>query len=142
MNFISKSITIFLLLAILPACEKYMVGVIRPAIYSKVGIVNFNYVIINDRTFLEGKINDEYFSGELFTVNNIRKYEKLKNPSISMSEIRAKNIFAFARMTSKGGRQLDCFIKQASNYRFNKGGNGRCYILDTAEQFDIYILGK
>ncbi len=142
MNFFSKSIIISILLFFVASCHEYLVGNIKVEKHDFKSVEGFNYIKNYDRFIMKGKIDNEIFVGDIQPVEVMRKIERKRFPDVKSSTIRKANKFAFTRLTGSRGRTVECFIRQASPKYFRLGGRGRCYMLETRQEFDIIIAKK
>lgn len=139
MKKLSKAIIILYLLTLSNACERYFVGDIHVTQSNFPHTKGeFGYTTHNGRIILQGKIDDEFFSGDVYPQPTVEKVEINRYPGIDKRTIKQKNIFAFTRLTGNKGNTVECFIKQNLKHKFTAGGVGRCY-QQNGRTFDILL---
>ena len=139
MKNLSKAIIIFILFT---SCEKYIIGDVKVITSNSIGSSSFfNYVVFNKHMILKGKINKEFFTGDIYPLSTVQKVEMHRFPNVSKDLIKQKNIFAFSRLSGNKGSSIECFIRQNSKRAFYAGGIGRCYFKN-GKSFDIQLQKK
>lgn len=139
MKILSKAIIILYLLYNIISCERFYVGNVRivasnfPQQDGK-----FSYTTSNNRILLQGKINNEFFTGDIYSQKTVQKVEMHRYPGVDKKTIKAHNVFAFSRLTGNRGSTIECFIRQNTKHNFKIGGIGRCYI-QNGRAFDILL---
>lgn len=134
-----NTIIILYFISIIPACERYYVGNIIVTTTNFTQLKSeFSYVISNKRIILQGKLDDEFFSGDIYPVDTVRKVEIHRYPGVDKKNIKKHTIFAFTRLTGNKGNMIECFIKQNSKRNLKSGGVGRCY-QQNGKTFDIEL---
>ena len=142
MKKLSKAIIIFSFLLLNISCDDFIVGNIRIiAANFPEALGSFNFVREKERIIIKGKLNDEFFTGDVYSVTKAQKVEMIRYPDVPKHIIKQKNIFAFARLTGNRNNIIECFIRQNSNRKFYIGGVGRCYHTD-GRTFDILLEDK